>query len=539
MRQKMSQGARKELLAALKPEYLRASWTQKQQLLDGFIAATGYDRKYAIAILNREETPRSQKRQRQPFYGSDIRDALIEIWNRAGNRLCSKRLVPILPTLVEKMEQFGHLQFSQEQRTKLLSLSAATIDRLLKPERTAQRRGRSTTKPGLLLRKQIPVKTFADWNDASPGFVEADLVAHCGDNTRGQFLNTLTVTDVATTWTETAALLRKSEADVLHALSQICASLPFTIRGLDTDNGGEFMNHSLATWCDDNGVTFTRAREYEKNDQAYVEQKNGSIVRRLIGYDRYEGVESWELLSTLYRISRLYVNYFQPSLKLLSKSRDGARVYRRYEIAQTPFERVVKSPSIPEDTKERLRREFDQLDPVLLLNEIERMQHEFWRTAVFPKEVDMPIPSDLPELPATNRLTQTLPQPRRKRADKPAISTANNVRKKPGPKSMIDEVWPEICEELNKNPTLTSRAIMRMLCNRYPDNFRMTQRTSVVTRLSQWRHAQLQAKSLPDVSVEGAIATSQPHVERLLQRDLEDGCSSTLDVLDNANLTRI
>jgi hypothetical protein len=486
MRQKMSKGSKKELLLTLQPQYRDASWSAKQKLLDGFIAATGYERKYAITLLNSEVKTTPQKRQRAKRYGDDIRNALLEIWTKAGNRLCSKRLVPILPTLIAKMEEFGHLHLSNDQKTKLATLSAATVDRLLLPERRKQGRGRGTTKPGFLIKKHIPIRTFADWNDAAPGFLEADLVAHCGQSVHGQFLNTLTVTDIATTWTEPTALLRRSEADVLYGLGEVSKSLPFKILGLDTDNGGEFINYALLNWCKENAVTFTRAREYKKNDQAHVEQKNSSVVRRLIGYDRYEGVSSWRTLSALYRVYRLYVNFFQPSQKLLSKSRAGARTYRRYEKAQTPFERVLKSDTISETTKQRLRSEFSCLDPVLLLREIERLQLEFWRMAVTEDASGNKTPEFLDV--DRSKFTQLAEvKPRRKRTDKPAVPSTLSGEKR-GRKTNLDQVWPDVCQLLKNNPRLTCTQIFDWLNDQHPNKFRKTQTRTIGEKLQRWRN---------------------------------------------------
>lgn len=380
----MSLQSRRELLQSLRPQYLNASLGERKRLLDGLVAATGYDRKYAITLLSKGISQRTpSKRQRRRKYDQAVVDALLIVW-RAAYRVCSKRLVPFIPVLLEALIRHGHLNISETVKAQLLSVSPATADRLLGPERRKYGNGKgiSTTKPGCLIKKHVPIQTFTDWNDVVPGFLEADLVAHCGENVRGQFLHTLTMTDIATGWTELAALIGKSESHVLQEIAQIKESLPFPLLGLDSDNGGEFLNYGLVEWCSQNTVTFTRSREYKKNDQAHVEQKNGSIVRQLIGYDRYEGIESWQLLSQLYRIARLYINFFQPCLKLLSKSRDGARVYKKYDKAKTPYQRVLLSPTVTEESKERLRQIFPALDPMLLLQEMERLQMDFWRTAV-------------------------------------------------------------------------------------------------------------------------------------------------------------
>lgn len=479
----MSKTARYELLESLRPQYRRASWREKQGLLDGFVAATGYERKYAIVLLNQEEAFKpNQTRVRKRKYGDDIREALLVIWKKAGNRLCSKRLAAIMPTFIAKMELFGHLMLSEEQKLKLMSLSPATIDRLLLPERKKYGRGKSRTKPGHLLKRQIAVRTFGDWSDVKAGFVEADLVAHCGESVHGQFLNTLTVTDVATTWTEPVALLRKSEENVKAAMCGVRESLPFPLLGFDTDNGGEFINYTLLDWCKENNITFTRSREYKKNDQAYVEEKNGSIVRKIVGYDRYEGIESWKLLSELYEVARLYVNFFQPSAKLLSKRRDGAHVYRRHEIPQTPYERVLKAGTVPEENKEKLRLQFDSLDPVFLLGELERLQRDFWRTAVDPDSPSSRDPGKT--IPARTRRRKAKQKSHSPVARTPRIASTAN----------LGDVWPEVCSELETNPGLSARQILRLLNERYPGRFRPTQVSTIHDKLKAWRTVNLPGK---------------------------------------------
>jgi hypothetical protein len=330
MRLKMSAKSRDELLAAINPYYKKSNLKGKKELLDSFVTATGYNRKYAVTLLSNGVRRAEHRKQRSRIYGKDVSETLIYLW-QTGNQICSKRLIPFLPQLIESMERCGHLELSTEVKNKLLSISPATADRLLKAERRKYIKGKSTTRPGSLLKKHIAVRTFADWNDIRPGFLEADLVAHCGINTRGQYLNTLTMTDIATGWTELGALLNKSAEEVLKSAIQIRHDLPFPLAGFDSDNGSEFINESMVNWCELNNITFTRSREYRKNDQAHVEEKNGSIVRRLIGYERYEGLESGQLLQAIYRYARFYINFFQPSQKLTFKERSGARVYKRYD----------------------------------------------------------------------------------------------------------------------------------------------------------------------------------------------------------------
>ena len=488
----MTMKARKELLAALSPMYLKVSWKEKQQVLDSFVAATGYNRKHAIVLLNGGITPSKGAQPRARKYDDKVTEALIVVW-KASNRICSKRLVPFLPTIISSMERFGHLNISQDTRDKLLSLSHASTDRLLKQERKKYARRKSTTRPGYLLKKHIPIRTYADWNDVTPGFFEADLVAHGGSSASGQFLQTLTMTDIATGWTECFALLSKSEVSVLRAFTTVKASLPFPLLGLDTDNGSEFINHAVLNWCTEHNITFTRSREYKKNDQAHVEEKNGSVVRRLIGYDRFEGESSWRLLTMLYQIARLYVNFFQPSLKLSSKERDGGNVKRIYDAAATPYQRIIGSSHVLSETKTDLGKLFNSLDPLLLLTELERLQAEFWSTAVPVNEA--PSQSILKQFiqsskPQAARAAAAAPTPTRPRhaRRKDWVPTVPYLGNKRGKKTSLDEVWSEVCQELDMNPEMTPRQVLGLLDQRYPGRFRATQLTTITDKVRCWRH---------------------------------------------------
>lgn len=313
----MSLKARQELLHSIAPRYNAAKKNDKQRILDEFTAATGYHRKYAITRLSEfpsavaEPAPKAS-RSRKVRYGSEIEAILALLWEAAG-RICAKRLVPFLPELIEVMERHGHLALSEETRGQLRSISAATVDRILARVRRAERaRGLSTTRSGSLLKKHVSVRTFADWDDLRPGFIEADLVAHCGTSMAGSYLHTLTMTDIATGWTECLALLYRDQDTVLRGLSVGRTRLPFPLLGLDTDNGTEFLNYTLFAYCQREEITFTRSRAYKKNDQCHVEEKNGSVVRRFVGYDRFEGIEPCCVLAALHQTLRLYVNFFQP-----------------------------------------------------------------------------------------------------------------------------------------------------------------------------------------------------------------------------------
>ena len=305
----------------------------------------------------------------------------MTVW-QAANGICGKRLVPFLPELVAVLERHGELVLDDETRGLLLSLSAATADRLLRAARQRLRpHGLSTTKPGTLLKQAIPIRTFAEWDDVQPGFLEIDLVAHCGDSTRGEYLHTLVLTDICTGWTECVALLNRSQQSVTAAIHAVRATLPFALRGLDSDNGSEFINANLLRYCQKEQITFTRSRPYKKNDQAHVEQKNWSVVRQLVGYDRYEGETAYTHLAALYQVVRLYTNFFQPVMKLVSKERNGARLKKRYDLAQTPLQRVLASSPISEVAKTALRLQYEPLNPVSLLRRIEARQECLWHHA--------------------------------------------------------------------------------------------------------------------------------------------------------------
>jgi hypothetical protein len=371
--------SKRELLKAIRPRYLKSNKAGKQSILDEFVAATGYHRKYAIRLLKHGPKPKGlRKVGRSKVYHGEVVQALKQIWEICG-RICSKRLKPFLPEIVEVLERHEELILARETKQLLLQMSRATIDRCLQPARFEQRRGLSTTKPGTLLKKAIPVRTFAGWDDARPGFVEIDLVAHCGESVHGEYLNTLNVIDIATCWSECLALYHRNQKVVSEAIVDLRERLPFPLLGIDSDNGSEFINGTLYCYCLQEEITFTRSRPYKKNDQAHVEQKNWSVVRRLVGYDRYETEEELELLKTIYLDLRLYVNFFQPVLKLVSKHRIGSKVIKRYDEASTPFRRVLASSHISVANKARLQYQYVQLNPVALRNRIDDNIAILWK----------------------------------------------------------------------------------------------------------------------------------------------------------------
>jgi hypothetical protein len=508
MRQKMSHSSRRELLNRVVPRYCISTWKEKGLILDEFVSGAGYNRKYAVTILNQGIQDRVLRKRMPPRrYDEDVRLALITVW-KAANRICSRRLMPFLPDFVAALERFGHLSLPTEVRKSLLAMSPATADRLLYHERHPAGSTISTTRPGKLLKHQIPVRTFFDWNDLAPGYVEVDLVAHCGECVEGAYLNTLTLTDIATGWTECLALLRRSESNVGAAIHAVRQHLPFPLLGLDTDNGGEFINYDLLHYCEKEKITFTRSRAYRKNDQAHVEEKNGSVVRRLVGYDRYEGMDAWRALTALYEVLRLYVNFFQPSVKLLSKERKEGRTTKHYDKAQTPYQRTLSSSAVGEDQKSRLRDSYQRLDPVVILKELERLQDQFWKYAhqkassstssgseceMVRQNLDPPMPIVLP--PACN--PETLPTVRKpvrtyRRTKKPSVPRTWRTRIDP-----FADVWEQIQLQLEIDPSRTGKELFLDLQQRYPGKFPEGQLRTLQRRIQQRCREKLHSKQSP------------------------------------------
>jgi hypothetical protein len=371
-----------EYAEAVRRRYFGASRKLKTKILDEFVAATGLHRKAAIRLLNREGKQSSKKRLGRPkFYSLEAVSALKIAWE-ACDRLCSKRFHPFLPEVVDILIRAGEIQVSVQARAELCRMSPSTIDRLLRRWRGPTRHhGLSTTKPGTLLKNDIPIKTFSEWNDSKPGFMEVDLVAHCGDSVEGFYLNTLSAVDVATGWYEPVAIWGKGRDRVKGAVYDIRQRLPMPLRGLDSDNGSEFINQSLFEYCRQSHITFTRSRSYKKNDSCHVEQKNWSVVRRNIGYDRFCTKAAFKALDDIYTLLRLYVNYFQPVLKLVAKTRNGVRVYKKYDTAKTPYQRLLKSGILTEEKKRQLASIYSALNPAKLLTHIRQETEHLWTLA--------------------------------------------------------------------------------------------------------------------------------------------------------------
>jgi len=384
----MTRGSILEYKEAVRVRYHKARKREKGKILDEFVEVTGYHRKATIRLLNRDsQIRRGKRRGRQRCYGDEEVNALRKVWE-ASDRLCSKRLRPFIGEMVRKMRQHGELDVTAEMETNLCRMSPSTIDRRLQPWRhLGGRRPLSSTRQGSLLKSSIPIRTFADWTDEGPGFLEVDLVAHCGESTEGFYLNTLCAVDVASGWSECMGVWGKGQQRVGSAIHRIRHRLPFPLLGLDSDNGGEFINHHLYDYCYKDGITFTRSRSYKKNDSCHVEQKNWSVVRRLIGYDRYNSHAALDSLNRLYDVLRLYINFFQPTMKLLAKTRQGARVHKVYDTARTPYQRLLDSGVLTSAKQSELAAIYHGLNPVLLLSQLNSHLEKLWKLAERPASI--------------------------------------------------------------------------------------------------------------------------------------------------------
>jgi hypothetical protein len=386
----MSPGSRRELLVSIYVPYRKSGRQDKALILNSFCAATGYHRKYAIHLLSHPPEPKPRRRRGpSPRYGPQVLRVLSKVWEAAGYPW-SVRLKALLPLWLPWIRQ--RLKISSEIEQQLLAMSPRTMDRRLQPLK--QRLGRrlyGRTKPGSLLKHQIPLQT-SSWVEARPGFTEIDLVSHSGNTANGEFLHSLNVTDLATTWVETRAVLGKGQSGIVQALTEISLALPFSLQGVDSDNGSEFINQHLVRFCRQHDIQFTRSRPYKKDDNAHIEQKNWTHVRKLLGWDRYDSPLALEALNDLYRNElRLMMNLYQPTVKLENKVRVGSRLRRRYSPAQTPLDRLLTHTEVDLQQAEQLRKLRETLDPFELSKAIERKLQRIYQLAnspLSPKTVD-------------------------------------------------------------------------------------------------------------------------------------------------------
>lgn len=374
--------------------YQAASKYGKGLILDELCANTGWHRNHARKALKSALAPKilNPRSPRPVRYGPDVIAALVICWTVLGMP-AGKRPAPMLAELVAVLRHFRELVISDETAALLVSMSAATIDRRLAAERARYKiRGRVGTKPGSLLKSQIPVRTWAEWDDAAPGFVEIDTVFHDGGNRGGGHAFTLTVTDIATGWTESRSLPDRMAKHVVAALNHIAAAMPFPILGVDSDNGSEFINDDLFQWCHDRHITFTRSRPGNKNDGCHVEQKNWAVVRAVVGYYRYDTASELLLLNEIWRLQSQLTNYFHPQQKLVSKVRNGAKVSRKHDKATTPFHRAIDHPSMTVDRIVALKRTYSLINPAATQRQIQALTARLFTLTTSKAPTGLPAP---------------------------------------------------------------------------------------------------------------------------------------------------
>jgi hypothetical protein len=477
---------RKELTRAVAERYRCSNRAEKARILDEFTGVTGFHRKHAMRLLRDDGGGRAARRVRRRTYDEAERNALALLWE-ASDRVCGKRLKALLPVLIEAMERHGHLTLAPEIRSKLLAMSASTIDRAL--QRIREQAGRPRRRAAAsALRRSIPIRTSADWGDPAPGFVEADLVAHSGPSARGSFVQTLVLTDIATGWTECAPLLVREQTLLSTVLTELRKQLPFTLLGLDTDNDSVFMNETLKTYCDQANIIFTRCRPYRKNDQAFVEQKNGAVVRRMVGYRRFEGLDAASLLAELYSIVRLFVNFFQPSFKLIGKQRDGARVRKTYGAPATPHQRLAADERTTDTVRARLKEISAGLDPVALLRDIRVLQERLAALADA-RPVGETSASPLPIEAFLASLRTAWKDGPTRATDRPIVKVKRG-RRRPDP---LLHVTTELQSWFEAEPWRTGSELLSRLQAEYPGAYQDKLLRTIQRRLKTWRGQQANA----------------------------------------------
>lgn len=365
-------------------QYKKAGKNEKKNILDDFIKTTGYHRKSAIRILSGNYIYRTKsiKRPRKRKY--DVVDSIVlEKICELFDWINSKRVQPQIGVAIDSLVAEEELVCSPEQREKLIGISPATIDRLLKVyKKRPSGKGRSYTKPGTLLKHQIPIRTFSEWTENKVGFSEIDLVGHEGGVAKGDFGFTLNFVDVKACWTEQVAVKNKAQIHVFAGIKRVRARLPFALLGIDSDSGSEFINYHLLAYCTEEKITFTRGRAGKKNDNPYVEQKNDSIVRRWVGYGRYHTDEQIALLNELYEVLRLYLNFFLPVMKLKEKERIGSKIVKRYDKPKTPYQRILEADDMNEEVKEKLQKQYKTLNLVMLKKDVDTLLKKLKPTPV-------------------------------------------------------------------------------------------------------------------------------------------------------------
>jgi hypothetical protein len=538
---RISMVARDELVAAIAARYAQGDRAERGRILDEFTAVTGFHRKHAMRLLRAGQvTRRCGPRPGRRVYDEAVREALVVIWE-ASDRICGKRLRPLLPILVEAMERHGHLQLVPDVRTRLLAMSAATIDRALRNiRRQAGTATRRRSAPSAAIRRSVPVRTFDGWDDPPPGFVEADLVAHSGPVARGSFVQTLVLTDIATGWTECAPLLVREQRLLTEVLGELRKLLPFPLLGLDTDNDSVFMNETVRDYCAQMGIEFTRCRPYRKNDQAWVEQKNGAVVRRTIGYRRFEGLEAAAALARLYAAMRLFVNFFQPSFKLAAKARDGALVRKRYHPPATPCQRLLADARTNEEVRRRVNELRATLDPVRLLQQIRAAQQQLVAIADGTALGETAKPTS-PTLEQFLLGLRTAWKEGEVRPTSAAKAKPKRLRRRPDP---FAAVTIELRGWFEAEPWHTSRELLERLQAQCLGVYRDGQLRTLQRRLKEWRREAAHRMVFGTMTADPGIAPGDIERNPLNNRakdslsDREGGPKSPVDLplrLDDAN----
>ena len=378
----MTERARREYADVLRPRYQQADKRERGKILDEYCRTTGCHRKAAIRRLRAARRRSTRPPGRPPRYASRELGPVLERAWLASDQLSGKLLVPILPALLTALETHHGQRIAPAVRTGLTAASAATLDRLLRPLRRRRPRQPRRIAPALSsVRAQVPLRTWSEWTDVAPGALQGDLVLHCGESTEGLYVTTLVAVDVATTWTELQAIWGLHQQRVTGGIEHLHQRLPFPLREWHSDNGSEFINACLLGWCQRRGIRFTRGRPYRKNDQAWVEQRNGLLVRRLVGYDRYSSRAAQAVLQRLYGLLRLQHNFFRPVRKLLSKRRVGSKVVKRYDAARTPYQRVLAAGVLTPEQRQALAQQVHALDPIALARDIQQTLDVLWKLA--------------------------------------------------------------------------------------------------------------------------------------------------------------
>ena len=386
----LSMKERNSVTKEIAVRYKNATKNEKKAILNEYISLTGFNRKYAISKINscikrkaysfnnktmiscKVEVPKRKKRKYISKYDKTFQGSLIAIWT-FFDYMCGQRLVPFIKENITELIKERSFKITDVIKEKLLTISSATVNRLLKePRKKNKLHGTSTTKAGKGLNQLIPIRVFFDWDERVPGFFEIDTVSHDGGNASGEHIYTVTATDISVGWTEIRPVLNKAQRWVKESIEDIKNTIPYKMLGIDSDNGSEFKNYQLVKWCEDNEITFTRGRSYKKNDNCFVEQKNNSVVRHLVGYYRYEGQKALQTLEKLYKLWCLLVNYFYPSMKILEKERKDAHIYKKYDNAKTPYKRCLETDKLSDEEKQKLIKIKEGLNIIELKKSVEK-----------------------------------------------------------------------------------------------------------------------------------------------------------------------